>query len=312
MLYPFITENESEKKDLIKSIGPLWNGSQVWLIAAGGITFAAFPDIYAVMFSSLYTVLMIVLFALILRGVAFEFREQSQNAAWRKTWDIAIFIGGSLPALLFGILFANLFAGLPINAKKIYTGSLLTLLNPYAILGGILFILLFLQHGSLWLCIRTDNKLKIKAQNFASKIWYPLLITAVLFLIYTAFATNLYHNYIKTPALFIILIAAVAGLLLVKPFIAKKHFFKAFISSALTILSVTFFGVTGLYPDMLISNIDPSYALTAFNSSSSPLTLKIMLIVVIIFIPLILLYQGWAFNLFKNRLTKEDLGYHDF
>jgi len=312
MLYPFITENEADKKDLIKSIGPLWNGNQVWLIAAGGITFAAFPDLYAVMFSSLYTVLMIVLFALIIRGVAFEFREQSENRLWRKTWDIAFFAGSFLPALLFGILFSNLFCGLPINAEKIYTGNLFTLLNPYAMLGGIFFILLFLQHGSLWLCIRTSGKLKLRTKNFASKIWLPLLITAVLFLIYTAFKTTLYDNYIKMPLLFIVLIAAVAGLISVKILIAKEKFFKAFISSSVAILSVTFFGVIGLYPNMFISKTNSSYSLTAFNSSSSPLTLKIMLIVVIIFIPLILLYQGWAFSLFKNRLTKKDLSYHNF
>ncbi len=300
ILYPFIGKNEIEKKNILSSIGPFWNGNEVWLITAGGVTFAAFPQVYATMFSSLYSALMFILFALILRGIALEFRYQSDNILWNKIWDFSIFIGSFLPALLFGTAFANFFQGLPIDGDKVYHGNLLSLLNPYGILGGIFFLLLFLQHGALWLSIKTDNDIKKRVKRLSGKIWTLLLIIAVIFLILTKFYTNLYDNYVESPVLFIIPLITVLGLLGIRFFIAKNEFLKAWLSSALTILGAVFFGIIGLFPNMLVSNIDISYSLTAFNSSSSELTLKIMLIVVLIFLPIVILYQAWAYNLFKK------------
>jgi cytochrome d ubiquinol oxidase subunit II len=310
-LYPFLAKNEADKKTMINAMGPLWDGNQVWLLTAGGVTFAAFPTVYAVMFSSFYTALMLILFALILRGVSFEFRSQVDSPAWRKVWDICIFIGSFAPALLFGVAFANIFRGIPIDKDGLYQGTLFTLLNPYGILGGLLFVGLFLMHGALWLAIKTDGELHNRAAATARVLWPILLVVAVVFLAATAVFTRLYDNYLAQPLLFGIVLLTVAGLLGIKIFTGQKAYFKAWLSSAITIVGATFFGVTGLFPNLFPSSIKPAYSLTAFNASSSPLTLKIMLMVVLLFIPIVIGYQIWAYVIFKNKITREDLHYEE-
>jgi len=310
-LYPFLGKSDQDRRIMINSIGPLWDGNEVWLITAGGVTFAAFPQVYAVMFSSLYSALMLILFALILRGVSFEFRGKVEDPRWRTIWDTCIFIGSFSPALLFGVTFANIFQGIPFTADGIYKGTLLTLLNPYGLLGGLLFLMLFMQHGALWLCIKTEGDLHDRCVRTAAKLWPVLLIVAVIFLIASKFATNLYDNYLERPILFLVILVTVAALAGIRLFLAKKTYFKAWFASALTIFGVMFFGIVGLYPNLFPSSIDPANNLTAYNASSSPLTLKIMLIVVIIFLPIIIAYQAWAYNLFKDKVTEEDLAYEE-
>jgi len=307
-LLPFIGKTAEEKRSVIVSIGPFWDGNEVWLLTAGGVTFAAFPKVYAVMFSSLYSALMLILFALILRGVSFEFGSNVENPRWKKFWEACSFIGSILPAILFGAAFANIFKGIPIDGNGIYTGNLFTLLNPYGLLGGVLFLMLFLVHGALWVSARTDNSLQERAAKTANILWPIEVIVAVVFLIVSAFATRLYDNYLAHPALFIVILLAVAGLFGIKLFLVKKAFFKAWLCSSLAIVSATFFGVIGLFPNMFPSSIDPAYSLSAMNSSSSQLTLTIMLIVVAIFVPIVLGYQIWNYILFKDKLTVEDYG----
>jgi cytochrome d ubiquinol oxidase subunit II len=275
-------------------------------LTAGGVTFAAFPKVYAVMFSSLYTALMLILFALILRGVSFEFRHQVESEGWRKIWDAFMFIGSLLPAILFGAAFANIFRGIPIDAEGIYHGTLFTLLNPYGLLGGVLFLLFFLVHGAIWLSIKSQGDLHERAKKTASLLWIALLAIAVIFLIASYFATNLYANYISNPLLFIVILITVLALLGIRFFIAKGAMWKAWFSSAATILGATFYGVIGLFPNMYPSSINPEFNLTIHNASSSPLTLKIMLIVVIIFVPIVLIYQIWAYHLFKGKVGEDD------
>ncbi|MGD9368754.1 MAG: cytochrome d ubiquinol oxidase subunit II, partial [Desulfobacteraceae bacterium] len=202
-LYPFIGKSEADKRIMINSMGPLWDGNEVWLITAGGVTFAAFPTVYAVMFSSLYSALMLILFALILRGVSFEFRGKVDHPKWRKIWDACIFIGSFAPALLFGVAFANIFRGLPIDGEGLYHGTLLTLLNPYGLLGGVLFVMLFLVHGALWLAIKSTDTRHQKALAVANKLWPVELGVAVIFLIASLFSTRLYDNYLAHPAFFL-------------------------------------------------------------------------------------------------------------
>jgi len=263
-----------------------------------------------VMFSSLYSALMLILFALILRGVSFEFRGKVDDPRWRKIWDTCIFVGSFVPALLFGVAFANIFQGIPIDHNGIYHGTLFTLLNPYGLLGGILFVLLFMIHGALWISIKSEGDLQERAVSTAKKLWPVLLVVAVVFLIASKFSTRLYDNYMKHPAFFIVILMTVLALLSVRFFLVRKTFFKAWFASALTIVGATFFGVIGLYPNLFPSSLNPRYSLTAYNASSSPLTLKIMLIVVIIFIPVVIGYQIWAYNLFKGKVTEADLS-HD-
>lgn len=310
-LYPFLGKTDQDKQIMINALGPLWDGNEVWLITAGGVTFAAFPLVYSVMFSSLYSALMLILFALILRGVSFEFRGKIDDHRWRKIWDSCIFIGSFAPALLFGVAFANIFKGIPIDHNGIYHGTLFTLLNPYGLLGGVLFVILFLVHGALWLAIRSEGELHDRAVSAANTLWPILLCVAVVFLIASKFATRLYDNYMAYPAFFIDILITVLALLGIKFFLSKKTLFKAWFASALTIVGATFFGVIGLYPNLFPSSLSPRYSLTAHNASSSPLTLKIMLIVVIIFIPIVIAYQIWAYNLFKGKVTKEDLAHEE-
>lgn len=309
-LYPFLGKTDQDKRIMINALGPLWDGNEVWLITAGGVTFAAFPLVYSVMFSSLYSALMLILFALILRGVSFEFRGKVDHPRWRKIWDTCIFVGSFVPALLFGVAFANIFQGIPIDHNGIYHGTLFTLLNPYGLLGGILFVLLFMIHGALWISIKSEGDLQERAASTANKLWPVLLGVTVVFLIASKFFTRLFDNYIEHPAFFIVILITVLALLSVRFFLARKTFFKAWFASALTIVGTTFFGVIGLFPNLFPSSLNPRYSLTAYNASSSPLTLKIMLVVVTIFIPLIIGYQIWAYNLFKGKVTQADLA-HD-
>ena len=310
-LMPFLAKNDSERRIIYGTMGPFWDGNEVWLITAGGVTFAAFPTTYAVMFSSLYSALMLILFALIIRAVSFEFRGQLDHPGWRKLWDICLVIGSFLPALLLGVAFANIFRGIPIDANGIYHGSLFTLLNPYGLLGGVFFVLLFFVHGTIWLAVKSEGELHHRAASMAANLWVVLLIVAVVFLCATAFSTNLYNNYLRIPLLFAIPLLAVVALLMTRLFIAKAAFWKAWFASSLTIIAATMFGVVGLYPSLLPSSLNPAYSLTVYNSSSSPLTLKIMLGVALVFVPIVILYQTWVYILFKGKVGEEDLAHEE-
>ncbi|MHB8203677.1 MAG: cytochrome d ubiquinol oxidase subunit II [Desulfomonilaceae bacterium] len=306
-LAPFIARNDNEKRIIYNSIGPFWDANEVWLITAGGVTFAAFPTAYAVMFSALYTPLLLLLFALIIRAVALEFRSKGESEGWRKLWDVCHFVGSFVPALLLGVAFANIFKGIPIDQEGIFHGNLLTLLNPYGLLGGILFVLLFLVHGALWLAIKAEGDLEERAGKAASGIWLILLIVAVVFLVATWFATGLYLNYLSNPILLIIPVVTVLALLATRLFINQRAFWKAWFASSLTIVGATLFGVVGLYPNLFPSNLNPAYSLTIYNSSSSPLTLKIMLGVALTFVPIVIAYQIWSYYVFRDKVTKDDL-----
>ncbi len=310
-IMPFVAKNDIEKRIVYNTMGPLWDGNEVWLITAGGVTFAAFPKVYAVMFSALYTPLLLLLFALILRGVSFEFRSKIEHSSWSKIWDFCLVIGSFLPALLLGVAFANIFKGIPFDANGIYHGNLITLLNPYGLIGGVLFVLLFVVHGAIWLAIKTEGDLQERGIKIANNLWYILLIVAVLFLVATAFYTNLYSNYLKTPVLFIIPVITVLGLLGTKFFLIKAHFWKAWFASAVTIATAALFGVVGLFPNMFPSSINSKFNLTAFNASSSPLTLKLMLIVALIFVPIVVAYQIYVYKMFSGKVTEKDLEYDE-
>jgi cytochrome d ubiquinol oxidase subunit II len=311
-LYPFLGKSENDRQVMIHSMGPLWDGNEVWLLTAGGVTFAAFPTVYAVMFSSLYSALMLLLFALIVRGVAFEFRGKVDSPGWRRIWDACIFVGSFLPALLLGVAFANIFRGLPIDGDGLFHGNLLTLLNPYGLLGGVLFVLLFLMHGAIWLAVKTQGGLYDRAAKAANNLWPVLLVVAVLFLVASFFATPLYDNYLAHPVMFVVILITVAALLGIKVFLKKQAMFKAWFASALTIIGATFYGVLGLYPNMFPSTLDPQFSLTAHNASSSALTLKIMLMVALIFVPVVIAYQAWAYKTFSGKITEEELAYDEF
>jgi len=308
MLLPFLGKDEISKRTLYNATGPLWDGNEVWLITAGGVTFAAFPKTYAVMFSSFYTALTLLLVALMIRGLSFEFRSKADGPGWKKACDVCQFLGSGLTALLIGVAFANIFRGLPIE-DGIFKGGFLSLLNPYGIAGGLFFITVFLLHGALWLVLKTEGVLYDKARRAASGLWIAVLLVTVVFLAYSYIETKLYANYFARPGLFILPIAAVVALLMCRFYMSKKFDWKAWFASAVFIIAATFFCITGLYPNMLPSRIDPVHSITAHNAASTPLTLTVMLVVVIIFIPLVLAYQIWAFHLFREKIDQEEFIY---
>ena len=301
-----IAKNDTEKRILINAVGPVWDGNEVWLLTAGGATFAAFPTTYALMFSYLYTALLLLLFASIVRGVAFEFRGKMDSLEWKKAWDVAIVVSSFLPALLFGVAFGNIFSGLPMDATG-YHGGLLSLLNPYGIVTGLLFVLLFGVHGALYAAVKTTGELSERAFGLAKLLWIPLLLIAVVFLGHTAYATKLYANYVKAPVLFVAPLVAVLAMVAVQFFMIKQAALKAFTASCITVVFVVVTGVAGLFPNLIPSSLDPAYSLTIFNSSSSQYTLTIMTVVALIFVPIVILYKIWVYRIFRAPVTAKDV-----
>lgn len=306
-LLPVLGKTDRDRRVMLNAMGPFWDGNEVWLITAGGVTFAAFPKAYAVMFSGLYTPLMLLLFALIIRGVSLEFRHQVDSAAWRKVWDWGATIGSFLPALLLGVAFANIFMGLPLDEKGVFQGNLFTLLNPYGLAGGVLFVLLFVMHGALWLTTKTDGDLQRRAAILARRLWPVLTAVIGLFVVMTAIFTNLLTNYLANPLMLVLLVVPVLALLLLRQQIGREDWWFAWGLSAVLIAGLAIFGVVGLYPALLPSSIDPANSITITNGASSPLTLKIMLAVALIFVPIVAAYQFWLYRTFSHKITDAEL-----
>jgi cytochrome d ubiquinol oxidase subunit II len=306
MLLGRLSRGETDRQVLLKSVGPVWNGNEVWLVTAGGATFAAFPTTYALMFSYLYTALLLLLFSLIIRGVAIEFRGKADAPLWRMVCDRAIVVTGFLPALLFGVAFGNIFQGLPMDGLG-YHGSFLGLLNPYGLLTGVLFVLLFAHHGALYVSLKTVGELSDRGRQTAHRIWPWLLALAVIFLGASKFATRLFDNYLQWTVLAIIPLIAVTALLSIRFLESRGAMHKAFAASCVTILFVTFTGVAGLFPSLIPSSIDPAYSLTIYNSSSSPYTLMVMTVVAFIFVPIVIAYKIWVYRVFSGRIEEKDV-----
>lgn len=300
----FLARTDTQKRCVIQAIGPVWNGNEVWLLTAGGATFAAFPGTYASMFSYLYTALLLLLFSLILRGVSLEFRGMAESKSWKRGWDLALLAGSFLPALLLGVAFGNIFRGLPIDGSG-YHGSLIYLLNPYGLLTGILFVLMFLIHGALWLSMKVHGETGERATALSGRLWYALLAVAACFLVCTGLFTSLFVNYLHYPVLFIIPVLAVASLIGIKILLAQGAHKPAFYASGVTIALIAITGLAGLYPNLIPSNPDPAFSLTIFNSSSSVYTLKIMTVVALIFVPIVIAYQAWSYRIFRGAVAVE-------
>ena len=296
ILLPFLGRDDGERRVLINTIGPVWDGNEVWLLTAGGATFAAFPLWYASLFSGFYLALLLILVALIIRGVSFEFRSKVAARRWRRTWDLAIFAGSALPALLWGVAFGNIVRGVPLNAAHVFTGNLLTLLNPYALLGGLATLTLFALHGAIFLTLRTTGDLRARARRAA--IWLAAATVAVAagFLA----ATQAAHGRLATD---IVAAAAAAALLGAVAAIIRGAEGWAFTGTALTIVLTvaTLFG--DLWPNVLPSTTNPAFSLTVHNASSSHYTLTVMTWVAVIFTPVVLAYQAWTYWVFRRRLT---------
>ncbi len=306
-LLPFCARDDGERRIMYNATGPFWDGNEVWLISAGGVTFAAFPLTYAVMFSALYVPLLLLLFMLIFRAVSYEFRNKIEHPVWRSIWDWVHFITNLAAAVLLGVAFGNLFLGIPIDAQGIFHGSLLTFLNPYGLAGGVFFLAVFCMHGALWLCFKTKGEMQERALATVYLLWPVVTLLLLAFLLLTSFFTDLFVNYTAMPALFLIPLLAVAGLVGILLMLRKRQVLLAWACSCLFIICVTFFGTMGMFPRMLISSLDPAATLTCFNSASTPMTLTIMLVVALIMVPIVLIYQFWAYRLFSHKLDDKEI-----
>lgn len=306
-MLPFTAKTDAERRIMYNAAGPFWDGNEVWLITAGGVTFAAFPTAYAVMFSALYAPLLILLFGLIIRAVSFEFRNKVDSDRWRRVWDACNFLGNVVPAFLLGVAFANLFLGIPIDGDGVYHGNILRLCNTYGLMGGILFTAMFCMHGMLWLAIKSASVMHDRAIATAKAFWPWVTGISVIFLIMTYTYTDLFNNYAAMPLLFVLPAGAVACLVASRVMMARAKIVAAWACSAGFIGLVTLFGVIGLFPRIILSSLSPEFSLTIQNAASSPLTLKIMLVVAVLCVPIVIGYQTWVFFTFSHKVTEEEL-----
>ena len=305
ILLPFLGKDDTDRRVIINTIGPFWDGNEVWLITAGGAIFAAFPQWYATLFSGFYLPLTLMLLALIVRGVAFEFRSKDRHPRWRALWDWSIFVGSLVPALLWGVAFGNIVRGVPIDANMQYVGGFWNLLNPHALLGGLATLSAFLLHGAVFLGLKTRGEMRDRAHTAALRLWLPAVVLVCAYVVAGYFATDMFTRLGVNPG--VVPIGAAVALLAAGWFIRQRQQGWAFVLTGLTIALSTVTLFMGLYPRLMVSSLDPEWSLTITNASSSPYTLRVMTIVAAIFVPIVLLYQGWSYWVFRQRVGREDV-----
>ena len=301
VLLPFLGKDDQGRRVILNTIGPHWDGNEVWLITAGGATFAAFPGWYATLFSGFYLPLLLILLALIFRGVGFEFRSKLENPSWRSFWDWAIFGGSLIPAVLWGVAFTNFILGVPVDAATNYTGGFWNLLNPFALMGGVISLLGFTLIGANFLALKTTGALAGDARRVASGLWIATFLLGVVFIVPPYFMGAVQ---VKPLALAAAALTA-AAMLLAGWFIRQKRDGVSFIMTAVTILLASAGIFAQLFPQVLVSSTNPAWSLTIYNVSSSPYTLTVMSIVAAVFVPLVLVYQGWSYWIFRKRLSAD-------
>ena len=301
ILLPFVGRDELDRRVMLRTLGPVWDGNEVWLLVAGGATFAAFPEWYSSLFSGFYLALLMILVGLIVRGLAIEYRNKQEDPAWRKRWDVAIAASSAVPALLWGVAFANIVRGVPLDRAHHYTGSLFTLLNPYALLGGVVTLALFTLHGAVFLGLKTDGDVRSRARATARRLAVPTVVVAAAFLLITQVQHGKALTWGSTAAAAVALVAAVVAT-------ERDRDGWAFALTAGTIILavVTLFG--DLWPDVLPSSTSSAYSLTVRNAASSSYTLGVMTWVAVIATPVVLAYQGWTYWVFRKRVSRTTLG----
>ncbi|PJA96143.1 MAG: cytochrome d ubiquinol oxidase subunit II [Ignavibacteriales bacterium CG_4_9_14_3_um_filter_34_10] len=308
ILLPFLGKEDRERRAIINSIGTFWDGNEVWMLTAGGAMFAAFPNWYATLFSGFYLALVVMLLALIARGVAFEYRSKKDDPVWHNRWDWVIFVGSFVPALLWGVAISNLIRGVPIDDKMNFTGNFFTLLNPYSLIGGVASLLLFTLHGSIFLTLKLTDNLLESARKVANKLWLPATVVLFAYVILGYFDTDMFSKLGINPGA----VPIIAGLAILSVGyllkIQKEGW--AFVMTGITIAFSTITVFMGLFPRVMVSSTNPDWSLTIYNASSSPYTLQVMSIVALIFVPIVLAYQAWSYWIFRKRVsTKQKLEY---
>ncbi|WP_285025353.1 cytochrome d ubiquinol oxidase subunit II [Plantibacter sp. ME-Dv--P-122b] len=300
MTIPFLGRDETDRRMLINTIGPVWDLNETWLIVAGASLFAAFPEWYATLFSGFYLPLLLILLALIVRGVSFEYRHQRPEASWKRRFDLMIIVGSALPAFLWGVAFANIVQGVPLDADHNFTGTLFTLLNPYGILGGLTTLVLFFAHGAVFASLKTEGDIRERARRLASRAGLVAILLAASFLGWTVLA------HFSLPVL---ILAAIAAVSLISAWFANSRGLegRAFALMAVTVAAAVLTLFTALFPAVMPASNDPANSLTIANASSTEYTLTVMSWTALIFLPLILAYQGWTYWVFRKRITRKHI-----
>ena len=308
MALPFLGRDNTDRRLLINTIGPVWDLNETWLIVAGACLFAAFPEWYATMFSGFYLALLLILVALILRGVSFEYRHQGKGQKWTRWFDQFIFWGSVLPPLLWGVAFANLAQGLPIvpmeNGGWIYEGTLLTLLNPYGLLGGLTLLLITFTHGLVFVSLKTAGEMRERARALATKVGIAAIVAGAAFLIWTVM------QHLDSEMLWaIILCSALAAVALIGGWVGNLAGREgwAFAANAIAIVFALLAVFMSLFPNLMHSSIDPAYSMSIKGAASSQMTLELMSWVALFVMPLVIAYQAWTYWVFRRRLTRESI-----
>ncbi len=299
---------DEERRVHMNAIGPVWDGNEVWLLTGGGALFAAFPAVYATVFSGFYIALMLLLVALIFRAVSFEFRGKVESASWRRAWDWAFGLGSLLPALLFGVALGNILRGIPIDANGNFTGTFLGLLNPYALLIGILSLTLFTMHGAIYLMMKTDGGLRERAHKWATGAWMAFVLLYIAATLSSMIVSPfLFGGMMAHPLFYVFFLILLAAVILIPVFIAAGKYFRAFLASSTMIAAMMGLMAVSLFPRMVPSSINLEYSLTAYNASSSEITLQTMLVIALIGMPLVIAYSIFIHRVFRGKveITKE-------
>ena len=307
MLLPQVSSNEADRRAVLTTLGPVWDGNEVWLLVAGGATFAAFPEWYATLFSGFYLPLFLILVGLIVRGVAFEYRSKYGKAEWRQRWDIAIVVASAIPALLWGVAFSNIVRGVPIeeiNGHLECTGGFFNLLNPYSLLGGIVTLTVFLTHGAIFLSLKTAGEIRKKSRALATRYGLIAAVAAVAYLVWTI----IFLPEKKTIVLVLSALVAIFWLTALGMNLRGREGW-AFIFSSLAIVSFVSDLFYALYPRVMPSSISSKFDLTITNASSTEYTLKVMTVVAVIMTPLVLIYQGWTYWVFRKRVSASQIAH---
>jgi cytochrome d ubiquinol oxidase subunit II len=309
MLHLF-ARGERERRISLNAIAPVWDGNEVWLLTTGGALFAAFPPVYATVFSGLYIALMLLLVALIARAVAMELRSKVESASWKRVWDIAFALGSFLPALLLGVAFGNVLRGLPINASGEFTGSFLSLLNPYALLVGVLVVVTFTMHGAIYLMGKCDGEMRQRLAKLVPSLWIVFVVLYLAATIASIFvAPFLFDGILRSPLAWVLMVLALAAIVAVGHLVRTARPVRAFIASAGAIGAVVALCGRSLYPRLVPSLTNLSFSLDISNSSSTPRTLRTMLIITLIGVPIMLAYTVFIYRIFRGNVVLNEDSY---
>jgi cytochrome bd ubiquinol oxidase subunit II len=303
-------KTDQERRISLNAIGPVWDGNEVWLLTGGGALFAAFPIVYATVFSGFYLALMLLLVALIFRAVSMEFSGKVDSPGWKKVWDWGFGIGSLLPAVLLGVAFGNILRGIPINQEGLFTGSFLGLLNPYSVLVGILSLTLFIMHGALYLTLKTDGELQERMTRVASAFWvgtvalYALTTSATIFV-----SPFLFEGMLSNPLFWVLFLLLLGSVIALPVLLKAKRFFLAFLASSAMIASMIGLSAVSLFPRLVPSVTDLAYSLTIRNASSTPATLTVMLVIALIGMPIVIGYTFFIYRVFKGKVELTEASY---